>query len=88
MSAEEGADNHISVKVRSHRGEEVHFRVKPHTVMEKVIKAFCSKIGVEPSTVRLTFDGQRIDPKQTSKEIGLEDGDVIDVMEFQVGGSF
>jgi len=77
----------FSIKVRSHRGEEVHFKVKPHTVMDKVIKAFCDKVGVDISTVRLTFDGQRVSGKQTVAELGLEEGDILDVMEFQVGGS-
>lgn len=76
----------INIRVRSQQGEEILFKIKPHTVMDKVIKAFSDKIGVDPSTLRLTFDGQRVTGTQTAAQIELNDGDVLDIMEFQVGG--
>lgn len=83
----EDAPQVISIKVRSQHGEEVFFKIKPHTVMEKVIKAFAERIGTDQSSIRLTFDGQRILPTQTAAELELQDNDVIDVMEFMVGGT-
>ncbi len=62
--------------------------MKPHTKMEKVINAFCQKVDVDPSTVRLVFDGRRIEPSQTAADLSLEDQDILDVLEHQVGGSF
>lgn len=76
----------LSIRVRSQQGEEVYFRIKPHTVMQKVIKAFSEKLGADSSTIRLMFDGQRVDPNTTASEVGLQDNDILEVMEFQVGG--
>ncbi len=66
---------------------QVHFRVKPHTTMEKVLNAFCEKVGVRRDIVRLTFDGTRVQLDHTPAKLGLEDGDALDVMEQQVGGA-
>jgi len=62
--------------------------VKPHTKMEKVIRAFCEKVDIDMATVRLTFDGRRVEPTQTPTDLSLEDGDILDVLEQQIGGSF
>jgi small ubiquitin-related modifier len=36
--------------------------------------------------VRFLFDGTRINPTQTPKDLDMEDGDSIDAMMEQVGG--
>jgi len=56
--------------------------------MEKVIKAFAEKLGLDPNTIRLSFDGERIKPSSTPADLGLEDNDIIDCLEQQVGGAF
>lgn len=56
--------------------------------MEKVIKAFADKLGLDPTSIRLSFDGERISPSSTPSDLGLEDNDVIDCLEQQIGGSF
>jgi small ubiquitin-related modifier len=56
--------------------------------MEKVIRAFCEKVDIDMATVRLTFDGRRVEPTQTPTDLSLEDGDILDVLEQQIGGSF
>ena len=37
--------------------------------------------------MRFLFDGERIGETQTPKDLGLEDGDSIDVVMEQVGGA-
>lgn len=56
--------------------------------MEKVIKAFADKLGIDVSSIRLSFDGERISPSSTPAELGLEDNDVIDCLEQQIGGAY
>jgi small ubiquitin-related modifier len=86
MSDPAQAANVLNIRVRSQQGEEVLFKIKQHTQMEKVIKAFSDKVGIEPASLRLTFDGERVTGDQTAADLELADGDVLDVMEFQIGG--
>jgi len=51
------------------------------------MNAFCEKVGIDRHVVRLMFDGTRVQLDQTPESIGLQDGDVLDVMEQQVGGA-
>ena len=64
----------------------MHFKCKPTTKMEMVINTYCQRQGHPASAVRFLFDGERINQEQTCAEVGLEDGDSIDVTIEQVGG--
>ncbi|KAI8470055.1 MAG: small ubiquitin-like modifier 1 [Monoraphidium minutum] len=76
----------INLVVKDQTAAEVHFKVKTHTKLEKVITAYCTKKAIEPSSVRFVFDGTRINPNSTPEDLGMEDGDSIDVFQEQVGG--
>jgi small ubiquitin-related modifier len=56
------------------------------TPLQKLMAAFCQRQGVAQNSVRFLFDGERIAPTQSPKDLDMEDGDVIDVMVEQVGG--
>lgn len=90
MSAEEKKgdekDGQINLKVKDQDNSEVHFKVKMTTKFEKIFNAFCSRKALQPDAVRFLFDGSRINPNQTPKDLDMEDGDSIDAMMEQVGG--
>ena len=44
-------------------------------------------IQLNTANVRFLFDGERLRDTQTPKEVGMENGDQIDVVVEQVGGS-
>ncbi|CAA7062651.1 unnamed protein product [Microthlaspi erraticum] len=64
----------------------MYFRVKKDVELRKLMEAVSVKIGMEMSTLRFLFDGNRIRPTQTPNELDLEDEFVIDVLSEQVGG--
>lgn len=76
----------INLIVKDQGGTEVHFKVKTHTKLEKVINAYCQKKSVEPNAVRFLFDGIRINPNSSPEDLGMEDGDTIDCVVEQIGG--
>jgi len=83
----EGNDKeHLHVKVRSPHGQEVFFRIRRTTNLQKLMTAYCNRLGLPPDGVRFLFDGDRIRGDQTPKDIGLEDSDIIDAMVRQIGG--
>ncbi|ETW20046.1 hypothetical protein PFFVO_00947 [Plasmodium falciparum Vietnam Oak-Knoll (FVO)] len=42
----------------------------------------------KPTLFRFLYDGDRIHGDNTPEQLGIEDGDVIDAMVQQTGGSF
>jgi len=83
---QEGDKEHLHVKVRSPHGQEVFFRIRRTTNLQKLMTAYCNRLGLPPDGVRFLFDGDRIRGDQTPKDIGLEDSDIIDAMVRQIGG--
>lgn len=79
--------NQINLKVVTQDGNEIFFKCKMTTPLDKLMKAFCNRNGVAANSVRFLFDGNRINGTQTPSELDMEDGDVIDVMVEQQGGA-
>jgi small ubiquitin-related modifier len=56
-------------------------------IAEKVFKAYAERKGVNEASMRFVLDGDVVKGDQTPKMLELEDGDQIDCMLEQVGGS-
>ena len=78
--------NQINLKVVTQDGNEIFFKCKMTTSLQKLMKAFCDRNGVAQNSVRFLFDGNRVNPTQTPADLDMEDSDVIDVMVEQQGG--
>jgi small ubiquitin-related modifier len=76
---------HLSIRVTD-SSNEVVFKLKSTTKLEKVIKAYCDRQGKNESTVRFFFDGQRIQKTDTPGELQMQDNDCIEMHEEQIGG--
>merc|ERR1712046_498835 len=77
---------HINLKVVTQDGNEIYFKCKQTTPLQKLMRAFCQRQGVQMNAVRFLFDGTRVRDSQTPKDLAMEDGDIIDVMMEQTGG--
>ncbi|CCF72480.1 small ubiquitin-related modifier [Babesia microti strain RI] len=77
---------HIQLKVRSPDGSEVFFKIKKKTKLEKLMSAYCNRLGQSQDAVRFLFDGERLKGDKTPEEMGIEEGDIIDAMVQQTGG--
>lgn len=86
-SEEKKDTEHINLKVVGQDGTSIFFKIKKHTSLKRLIDAYCQRQGVSVGAIRFLFDGRRIQPDQTPKDLGMEDGDIIDAMLFQTGGS-
>ncbi|KAL7637174.1 UNVERIFIED_CONTAM: hypothetical protein RMT77_011886 [Armadillidium vulgare] len=83
---DEKTSEHINLKVVGQDGQIVHFKIKKHTQLKKLINAYCEKSKLVPSTVRFRFDGQPIAESDTPQSLEMEDGDTIEVFQQQTGG--
>ena len=50
---------HLNIKVTDGNNE-VFFKIKRSTRLDKLMKAFCERQGKDMQTVRFLFDGQRV----------------------------
>ncbi|XP_052179046.1 small ubiquitin-related modifier 1-like [Diospyros lotus] len=81
------ASAHINLKVKGQDGSEVFFRIKRSTQLKKLMNAYCDRQSVEFNSIAFLFDGRRLRAEQTPEELEMEDGDEIDAMLHQTGGS-
>lgn len=82
----DAAADAIQVVVKDQDGGVVQFKVKSTTKFIKIFKAYCQKKALDMAAVRFIFDGLRITENSTPADIGLENEDVIEAMQEQVGG--
>uniref|UniRef100_A0A1D1ZJ33 Small ubiquitin-related modifier n=1 Tax=Anthurium amnicola TaxID=1678845 RepID=A0A1D1ZJ33_9ARAE len=78
---------HINLKVKGQDGNEVFFRIKRSTQLRKLMNAYCDRQSVDFNSIAFLFDGRRLRGEQTPDELEMEDGDEIDAMLHQTGGS-
>ncbi|NP_001279493.1 small ubiquitin-related modifier 3-like [Callorhinchus milii] len=82
----EGND-HINLKVAGQDGSVVQFKIKKHTPLSKLMKAYCERQGLQIRQIRFRFDGQPINETDTPAMLEMEDEDTIDVFQQQTGGT-
>ncbi|KZT58028.1 small ubiquitin-related modifier [Calocera cornea HHB12733] len=83
----EDATGPINVKVVTSTGDEVFFKIKRNTKMSKLKGAYAQRVGKDVQTIRFLYDGERLGEDDTPASLEMQDGDTIDVMVEQVGGS-
>jgi len=79
------ASEHLNIKVTDNNNE-VFFKIKRSTKLEKLMTAFCERQGKTPASVRFLFEGQRVQPTDTPDTLEMQDGDTLEVHQEQVGG--
>jgi hypothetical protein len=80
-----GPNELINLKVVTQDGHEIFFKCKMGTDLFRLMLAFGRRQGVSLNSVVFLFDAERILPGQSPHMIGMEDGDVIDVLVEQMG---
>ncbi|KAK1927919.1 ubiquitin-related domain-containing protein [Papiliotrema laurentii] len=79
-------DNTLNIKIVSTDGNEVFFKIKKTTKLNKLKSAYADRVGADVNAIRLLFDGQRIQDDQNAADLDMEEGDAIEVLLEQVGG--
>ncbi|ORY66487.1 ubiquitin family protein [Pseudomassariella vexata] len=79
------ASEHLNIKVTDNNNE-VFFKIKRSTKLEKLMGAFCERQGKTQQSVRFLFEGQRVQPTDTPDTLEMADGDTLEVHQEQVGG--
>ncbi|ONH69148.1 Ubiquitin-like protein SMT3 [Cyberlindnera fabianii] len=78
---------HINLKVSDGQSE-IFFKIKRSTPLKRLMEAFAKRQGKALTSLRFFADGTRVTPESTPDELELEDGDVIEAHQEQLGGAF
>ncbi|GAQ87526.1 hypothetical protein KFL_003580190 [Klebsormidium nitens] len=80
-----GGAQSVLVKVRASDGSQERFKVRCGDPLEKLFRAYVKKVhpGASPAGAAFSFvfDGDPIDGKSTPEDLGLEDDDMIEVVQ-------
>lgn len=80
-------DTHLNIKV-SDGTSEIFFKIKRSTPLKRLMEAFAKRQGKSLDSIRFLSDGDRINGDQTPDDLDLDDGDVIEAHQEQIGGCF
>lgn len=64
------AAEHLNIKVTDNNNE-VFFKIKRSTKLEKLMNAFCERQGKSIQSVRFLFEGQRVQPTDTPDTVRI-----------------
>ena len=81
-------NDRINLKVVGQDGSVVQFKIKRHTHLSKLMKAYCERQGLSMRQMRFRFVGQPINEIDTSAQLEKEDEDTVDIFQQQTGGVF
>merc|ERR1712226_376342 len=84
--ADEGATEHVNLKVCGQDGSVVQFKIKKNTQLKKLMNAYCDRQGLDINQIRFRFDGTPINETDSPASLDMEDDDTIDVFTQQTGG--
>ncbi|CAH6778205.1 small ubiquitin-related modifier 5 [Phodopus roborovskii] len=79
-------DKVITVKVIAQDGSEIHFKVRMTTQLKKLKESYCQRQGVPSNSLKFLYEGQRIADSHTPEELEMEEEDMIEVYQEQIGG--
>jgi small ubiquitin-related modifier len=77
MAEEEGGGETITIRVKDQTGDEMFFKVKKGTKMQKIMDAFATRKGIAATSLRFMLDGTRVEGTQTPKMLELEENDQV-----------
>ena len=81
-------NDHINLKVVGQDGSVEQFKIKRHTPLSKLMKAYCERQGLSMRQIRFRFARQPINETDTPAQLEMEDEDTIDVFQQQTGGVY
>ncbi len=73
--------------MKNQDGTEMHFKIKRNTKLEKLMNVYCQRQSIPKTSIVFLFDGKTVSDSDTPDSLEMEDGDSIDAMLHQTGGS-
>ena len=75
------SQDRLRLRFVDEEGSELTMRVKRSTRVEKMKTSYSLWSGLHTTVFGFSFDGMRIEDKDTVAEVGLEDEDMVEVVQ-------
>ncbi|KAL7148797.1 hypothetical protein ABFS83_06G203500 [Erythranthe nasuta] len=83
---EENTEIVVHIKYNETGGEEKYsFDTHMNIPLRRIFLDFCDRLGLVYSSIRFTFDGVRIRETQTPHDLEMDNDDLIDAFNEQIG---
>jgi len=77
----ERVENRVRVAVRMLKKESKKYNITKSSSFQKLFDKICLDFKMEMNNFKLQFDGENINPAQKPDDYGIEDDDLIDIVE-------
>jgi Ubiquitin-2 like Rad60 SUMO-like len=80
----------LTIAMRLLNGEKEfvhHYALKRATKLKRLAEAWCRTVQGDSVQFRYVFEGTSVDLERTPEQLGMENGDVIEVFTKQYGGA-
>jgi small ubiquitin-related modifier len=75
-----GVVKFMTLIVLDQTGDKTYFKCTHDMKLHRLMNAYTERHGISADEVRFFFDGTKIYPDHTPRQLEMESGDVIDVM--------
>ncbi len=87
MTSNNNQDNIIMLRVKAQDSEEVHFKIKSNTPLNKLMEKYSQRMGFKSlNDLSFLYDGMRVNSGSTPVSLGMHNGDEIEAVVVQLGG--
>jgi hypothetical protein len=87
VQPEKAGSDQMTVILRNQSNQTMQFKVRKSTEFKKIFSAYAARVEVPAGELRFLLDGEAISENQTPDMMSLEEGDQIEVFQFQLGGT-
>ncbi|XP_032451114.1 small ubiquitin-related modifier 2-like [Lynx canadensis] len=81
-------NDHINLKVLGQDASVIKKKIKRHTTLSKLMKAFCQPQGLSIRQIRFPFERQPASETDIPTQLGIEEEDKTDVFQQQTEGVY
>ncbi|EYU39456.1 hypothetical protein MIMGU_mgv1a020750mg [Erythranthe guttata] len=76
----------LNIQYNETGGQKYSFSTFTDVPLKEIFRKFCNNQDLIYGSIRFMIDGDRIRETQTPRDLKLEDGDLIDAFNDQIGG--
>ncbi|KAK1348822.1 Small ubiquitin- modifier 2 [Hamiltosporidium tvaerminnensis] len=83
----EEEQEYVNIKVYDSERTEIEFKVRKSIPFAKILKKYCEARSKNPKVLRVAYNGIFFDLNESPESLGMKNGDEVEIMGQQTGGS-
>ncbi|XP_073013689.1 small ubiquitin-related modifier 1-like [Typha latifolia] len=71
---------HVNIKITGQDGNDLYLRINRSAQLRNLMNVYCKRQSLDFNSISFLLDGRKLHWDQTPDEVGMEDGDEIEVL--------